>query len=237
MARGRRLGVPKSGRLSEGTPAVMSPSSGRLPPAHCRRSSTVIQLTKRAYPYRTTIYRRQTELSRIAIIGNAAGGKSTLAYQISVARGLPLVEVDRLLWREDWHLASSEVYNAQHSGAIAGDQWVIEGLGSQGSIPARLSRATEIVLIDLPLWVHFALAAERQIHWSDQNATPAGLGRKPPTMALFKTMWEVDQNWLPGIRELCREAEQTKKVTRLCSLKEIDAYSAQVVKSAAIGIN
>jgi len=47
-------------------------------------------------------------------------------------------------------------------------------------------------------------------------------------MPLFKTMWEVDQSWLPGIRELCRKAEQMKKITRLCSLEEIDAYSAQV---------
>jgi hypothetical protein len=84
------------------------------------------------------------------------------------------------------------------------------------------------VLIDLPLWVHFALAAERQVHWNDQHAAPAGLGKKPLTMPLFKTMWEVDQSWLPGIRELCRKAEQMKKITRLCSLEEIDAYSAQV---------
>jgi len=167
-------------------------------------------------------------LSRVAVIGNAAGGKSTLASQIAVARRLPLIEIDKLLWQEDWRLASSEVYNAKHSGAIAGDRWVIEGLGSQASIPARLSRATEIVLIDLPLWVHFALAAERQVHWNDQNAPPAGLSGRPPTMALFKTMWEVDQNWLPGIRELCREAEQMKRVTLLGSLKEIDAYSARV---------
>jgi adenylate kinase family enzyme len=160
------------------------------------------------------------------IIGNAAGGKSTLARQIAASRCLPVIEVDKLLWQEGWRLAPPEVYDIQHSAAIARDRWVIEGLGSQDSIPARISRATEIVLIDLPLWVHFALAAERQIHWSDQHAPPAGLGKKPPTMGLFKTMWEVDQNWLPGIRELCRKAEQVKKVTRLCSLEEIDAYSA-----------
>lgn len=30
-------------------------------------------------------------------------------------------------------------------------------------VAARLERATEIVVIDLPLWMHFWLAAERQI--------------------------------------------------------------------------
>jgi adenylate kinase family enzyme len=160
------------------------------------------------------------------IIGNAAAGKSTLARQIASCRRLPVIEVDKLLWQEGWRLAPPESYDSQHSATIARDQWIMEGLGTQASVPSRISRATEIVLIDLPLWVHFALAAERQIHWSDQHAPPAGLGKKPPTMGLFKTVWEVDQNWLPGIRELCGQLEHEKKVRRLCSLEEIDAFSA-----------
>jgi adenylate kinase family enzyme len=167
-------------------------------------------------------------MTRIAIIGNAAGGKSTLAHKISTARGLPRIEVDKLLWQEGWKLAPADVYETRHSAAIAGDKWVIEGLGSQGSIPARISRATEIVLIDLPLWVHFALAAERQARWRHEDMRPAGMDEKPPTMALFRTMWEVDQNWLPAIRELCSRAGEAKKLTRLCSLEEIDAYSSQI---------
>ncbi len=162
-------------------------------------------------------------MSRVVVIGNAAGGKSTLARQMSIARRLPLVEIDKLLWQDGWRLAPPEDYSAQHATAIARDEWIIEGLGSQASIPARIARATEVLLIDLPLWVHFALSAERQARWSNQDAPPAGMPKKPPTMALFKTMWEVDRHWLPGIRELCREAEQTKTVTRLCSLEEVDA--------------
>lgn len=170
-------------------------------------------------------------MSRVAIIGNAAGGKSTLARNISAASGLPLIEVDKLLWQEGWKLAPSKVYDARHSTAIAGDRWVIEGLGSQDSIPARISRATEVVLIDLPLWVHFAMAAERQVNWHGQLMPPAGLNERPPTMALFKTIWDVDQNWMPAIRKLCVAAERFKSVTRLCSLEAIDAYSTRLSRS------
>jgi len=92
-------------------------------------------------------------MSRVAIIGNAAGGKSTLARQMSLARSLPLVEIDNLLWKEGWHLAPPAEYNAKHAAAIAQDEWIIEGLGTQASIPARIARATEVVLFDLPLWV------------------------------------------------------------------------------------
>ena len=164
-------------------------------------------------------------MERVVIIGNSAGGKSTLARQIAAHRRLPVVEVDKLIWRKGWRLAPPDEYELQHSAAIAKDQWIIEGLGAQDSIPARIARSTEIVLIDLPLWIHFALAAERQVLWSRQDAPPAGLAEPPPTMGLFKTIWQVDQNWMPGIRSLCRAAEQVKKVTRLRSLEEIDRFS------------
>jgi hypothetical protein len=148
---------------------------------------------------------------------------------MSIVRKLPLVEVDELLWQEGWRLARPEEYDARHAAAIAQDEWIIEGLGSQASIPARIARATEVLLIDLPLWVHFALAAERQSRWSDQAAPAAGMMKRPPTMALFKTIWEVDQHWLPGIRELCREAAQAKTVVRVCSLAELDARHAELL--------
>jgi hypothetical protein len=51
----------------------------------------------------------------------------------------------------------------------------------------------------------------------------------PPTRELFKTMWEVDQTWLPAIRDLCRDAELAGKgVTRLFSLEDIDAFTLTV---------
>jgi hypothetical protein len=73
---------------------------------------------------------------------------------------------------------------------VAGDSWVIEGLGRQDSIPGRLERATEIILVDLPLWVHFWLAAERQMAWMEGrvNHPPAGAETMPLTRDLFSTI-------------------------------------------------
>lgn len=160
------------------------------------------------------------------IIGNAAGGKSTLARTLAARRDLPLVEMDRLLWQKGWQLAPADVYARRHAEAIAAERWVIEGLGSQDSIAPRMSRATEIVLIDLPLWLHFALAAERQAKWTQQEAPPAGLSELPPTRGLFETMWQVDREWMPDIRDLCRAAEADgKNVSRLQSLDAIDAFA------------
>ncbi len=161
------------------------------------------------------------------MIGNAAGGKSTLARQLARRGALPLIEVDRLLWLPGWRLAPEADYAREHAAIVAQERWVIDGLGRQDSIAERLARSTEIILIDMPLWMHFWLAAERQIAWTQGRLDdpPAGAAEMPPTRELFRTMWEVDQTWLPEIRSMCAEAElEGKAVTRLASVDEIDAF-------------
>ena len=118
-------------------------------------------------------------------------------------------------------------YARGHAAIIAQDRWVIDGLGRQDSIAERLARSTGIVLIDMPLWMHFWLAAERQIAWAQGRLDnpPAGAAEMPPTQDLFRTMAEVDRTWLPDIRSMCAEAELAgKAVTRLTSVDEIDAF-------------
>jgi hypothetical protein len=167
-------------------------------------------------------------VSRIAIIGNAGGGKSTLARALAEQRRLRHVEIDHLLWQEGWKLSPADVYLRQHAELISSDGWIIDGLGQQASIPDRLSRATEIILIDMPLWVHFWLVAERQIAWVSGKLehTPGGISTIPPMRALFQTMWEVEQTWMPEVRALCINAEANgRAVTRIASLEELNAYT------------
>jgi hypothetical protein len=166
-------------------------------------------------------------MSRIVVIGNSASGKSTLARHLADRRALPLFDLDFLLWEPARPTPLAD-YARQHAEVIAGERWVIDGLGHQSSIGERLVRCTEIILIDLPLWVHFWLAAERHDAWVRglSNAPPIGPGRIPLIKQLFETMWEVDQTWLPHIRRMCAEAElQGKAVTRLGSVDEIDTFA------------
>ena len=166
-------------------------------------------------------------MKRTAIIGNSGGGKSTLACRLGAAWKCGHVEIDSLLWQSGWQLTPVEIYNAEHARLIAAENWIIDGLGRLDSIPARLARATDIVLVDMPLWMHFWLAAERQIRWSTGaiENPPAGLTEMPTTEALFRTIWEVDQNWMPEIRRLVALEEQRgKRVFRLGSVSDLDGF-------------
>lgn len=102
-------------------------------------------------------------MRRIAVIGNSGGGKSTLARRVAGKFELPYHEVDALLWEPGWVLKPVEAYEAAHDRVLAEESWVIDGLGRLETLPRRLARATHVVLIDMPLWRHFSLAAQRQL--------------------------------------------------------------------------
>jgi adenylate kinase family enzyme len=164
------------------------------------------------------------------VLGNSGGGKSTLARRLGSAWKCRHVEIDGLMWRPGWRLAPVETYDAEHARLIAEENWIIDGLGRRESIPARLSRATDIVLVDMPLWMHFWLAAERQIRWSSGTIEnpPAGLTKMPPTEGLFRTIWEVDQEWMPEIRRhVAREEQRGKRIFRLGSVADLDEFDGQ----------
>lgn len=73
----------------------------------------------------------------IGVIGNSGGAKSTLARQLAAKRGLPYAEIDALLWRPNWELTPPDIYEADHGRLIAGESWVVDGLGSLESIPTE----------------------------------------------------------------------------------------------------
>ena len=172
---------------------------------------------------------------RIAILGNAGGGKSTLARQLAAARELPLTEVDKLLWKPGWVEATDTAFEAEHAPLIAGEGWIIEGMGKLDSIRPRLLRATWIIFIDMVLWQHFWLAAERQIkqEMGKLEHPIAGLSEPISTRAMFETLWDTEQDWMPTIRAKVDEAEATGiNVTRIGSVDELNAFAETVGKEA-----
>jgi adenylate kinase family enzyme len=164
---------------------------------------------------------------RIVVIGNSGGGKSVLARRLADALQLPRVEIDAVLWLQGWQLAPADVYEREHARLIAEERWIIEGLGSLASMPGRLERATHIVLIDMALWVHFWLAAERHAQWVSGRLAhpPAGIRQPPPLKALFRTIDEVDRDWMPVIRQAVADEEKRgKRVFRLATMEESNGF-------------
>jgi len=168
-------------------------------------------------------------MARILITGNAGGGKSVLARKIAAKRGLPYHEIDTIVWKPGWEAFAQAEYEAAHAKLIAGESWVLDGLGWTESLPARFDRATEIIVVDMPLWMHFWLAAERQIAWAlGKLENPvAGIAEMPTTRGMFEALWETDRDMMPEIRRLTDLAERNgKPVTRIASVEDLDRIAA-----------
>ena len=158
-----------------------------------------------------------------------------MARRLAAEHGLPYREVDALLCNPDWTRVSDDAYHAAHGALIARNGWVIDGFGTWPSVEARFARADTIVLVDLPLWVHFWLATERQIAWQKGTLQdgPAGHGEPPETRALFETIWQIDSDDMPRLRQRCADAQADgKKVVTVASLDGLDATGFQHIGSA-----
>ena len=163
---------------------------------------------------------------RVCVLGNAGGGKSSLTRRLAKAHALPVHEVDRWQWTPDFQQVPEADYAAKHEAAIAGEGWIIDGMGTGPLIQARMARATDIVLIDLPMWQHYWLVAERQRQWHDiPEAERPGGGTEPPsTRDLFKMMDWIATQFMPRLRDWARAAEGP--TTRLHHLRDIDEVAA-----------
>jgi len=124
-------------------------------------------------------------------------------------------------------LAPEPEYAAEHDRILAQPAWLLDGLGRLDSIAPRIERAIHVILVDMPLWQHFWLAAERQIAWArrELQEPPAGLAEMPPTRALFETIWTLDRDWLPEICERLAQAERTSTdVRRIGSPEDLETF-------------
>ena len=64
---------------------------------------------------------------RIAIIGNAGGGKSTLARELGQILNLPVTHVDSIQYQSGWRRTPDEECDQRLSAIASEDRWIIDG--------------------------------------------------------------------------------------------------------------
>lgn len=104
------------------------------------------------------------------------------------------------------------------------EEWIIDGFGTPESTELRLSKSTHVILVDLPVWLHFSMAAERQVSWKqgELRHPPGGMRKAPPTKRLFELMWTIHTELMPDVREWVEDcALHNAKVEVVSSLKRL----------------
>ncbi|MBO9667498.1 MAG: hypothetical protein J7501_11885 [Bdellovibrio sp.] len=167
---------------------------------------------------------RDNNIRKIAVIGNAGGGKTVLSRRLGEIHSLPVVHVDSIQFVSGMkirsHKESIGILTAYQEGA----DWIIDGYGPLDILEKRFKLADRIVLIDFPLWRHYWWATKRQFInlWSPRKELPEGCDERnwQHTKKLFKTIKQVHRLMRPELLRILGREELKNKVTIVTTVSD-----------------
>ncbi|MGM4982578.1 MULTISPECIES: flagellar protein FlaR [Rhizobium] len=167
-------------------------------------------------------------MTRVMVIGNAGGGKSTMCEALSSAHALPHLAIDKIQWKPNWVEASQSEFAASHDAWLSQDRWLIDGYGSWESVQRRMNMADTIVFVDHPIWVHYWWAAKRQVKslFLGRADGPDGCPMFPVTIRLFKMMWWLHREMRPKLLAAIEIHRGRARIIHIRSPKELAEFAA-----------
>ena len=174
-------------------------------------------------------------MRRIAVFGNAGGGKSTLARELAAITGLPLAVLDELQYRTGGVEVPRVEYLRAHAALLANDEWIIDGFGGFEVLWQRLEAADTLIHIDLPLPVHAFLVTKRLI--KGLVVAPQGWPKDSPvissSMSSYRVLLPCHRYLTPKYRSYVTESAKRKRVFHLRSKREMREFLESMRKEYA----
>ncbi len=161
---------------------------------------------------------------RLAIIGNAGGGKTTLSRALAALYNLPLTHVDALQFTSGMNIRPHSESIALLTDIQSRDEWLIDGYGPLDILEKRLERADKIIFIDFPIWRHYLWATKRQIKslWSPRAELPENCkdATLRQTVKLYKAIWTVHTQMRPEMLRILARDGLVSKVAIIRTLSD-----------------
>ena len=165
-------------------------------------------------------------MKRIAIIGNAGGGKSLFANKLGGKLDVPVYHFDDLQWKPGWHKAEDNEILAVHDQWLSQPSWVIDGWGNWEIIKERFEAADTLIFIDLQLRVHYWWAVKRQgkaIIFRDMDWPPDGCPAWKVTGRLLKLIWTIHTEKRQILIEIIRGYSGGKRIIEIRSPQDFQS--------------
>lgn len=165
-------------------------------------------------------------MKKVAIFGNAGGGKSTLAKRLAQITGLPLYSLDKMKYQTGGEEIPHAEYLSAHSDLLSQEEWIIDGFGCISSAWERFSVADTLIYVDLPLLTHGIWVTKRLL--KGLTVTPEGWPENSPilkgTLNSYRVLWLCHKKLTPAYRKLVSDSMESKQVYHLKSPLAINEF-------------
>ena len=175
-------------------------------------------------------------MKRVAVFGNAGGGKSTLARRLAEITGLPLHPIDIVQFRSGGAKLSHEEFLTLHADLLQQDQWIIDGFGSVATAWERFAVADTLVYVDLPVLTHYWRVTKRLAKglFADPEGWPPNSPIWESSMDSYRVVGLCHRRLTPKYRQLVADMAMSKRVHHLRSPTEMAALLNSVSREYAV---
>ena len=165
-------------------------------------------------------------MNRVAVFGNAGGGKSTLARHLAAITGLPLHVIDHLQFKEGGAPVSHDEYLNLHRDVLAQENWIIDGYGDTATVLERCSVADTLIHVDLSLPTHYWWVTKRLVKGmlADPEGWPKGSPLWSSTISSYRAIPRCNRYLTPKYRQLVVEVSASKRVAHLTSPRKMATF-------------
>ncbi len=162
-------------------------------------------------------------MKKIAVFGNAGGGKSTLSKQLAIMTSLLLYVLDKIQYQAGGIKVTEAEYKLIHENILTTDRWVIDGFGSIETLWIRLDKADTLVYLDLPLPLHFWWVTKRFLtgFFVPPDGWPDGSPILKSSINSYRNLWLCERYLTPKYRDYIQQVQNIKQVYHLKSIREI----------------
>jgi adenylate kinase family enzyme len=162
-------------------------------------------------------------MQRIAIVGPAGAGKSTLARHLGEALDLPIIHLDALFWQPGWRAPLPEAWHARVGELVRGERWILDGTYSD-TLDLRLAAADTVIFLDVPRRTCLRRVLLRTLRSYGRRADVAPGCPDRLSWSFLTWVWTFPRHERPALDQRLERVPGQTRVILLGNTKEIRVF-------------
>jgi adenylate kinase family enzyme len=165
-------------------------------------------------------------MKKIAVFGKPGSGKSTLSKALASATGIPLHQLDSILYDKSGDQVDRKTYDRKHESLLIHDSWIIDGFDLMGPFNKRLSAADTLIYIDLSYVVSYWLVTKRLLKslFFTPEGWPEGCSVFSGTLQSYKVLKQCPKFWNDEFLQKLENLSENKSLYVIRSTSELKGF-------------